>query len=165
MTLPTSDKGRYRPCAGAALFNGYGQVWMGRRIGAPEKSAWQLPQGGIDPGEDPAFAAIRELEEETGVHVNLLSPLGEIADWLYYDIPKGLGKRTRKNWHGQKQKWYAYRYHGTDDDFNLRHHLPAEFAEFRWAALSEISELIVPFKRAVYERVASEFEGFAQTPK
>lgn len=137
---------------------------MGRRIGTPEKTAWQMPQGGIDPGEAPDIAAIRELTEETGVHVNLLSPLGEIEDWLYYDIPGG-SKRGKKKWRGQKQKWYAYRWHGTDDDFNLNAHLPAEFSEFRWADISDITSLIVPFKRKVYARITTEFEGFARPPK
>lgn len=165
MTLPTTDISRYRPCAGVALFDMQGRVWMGRRIGTPEKTAWQLPQGGIDAGEDTLFAAIRELHEETGIHVNLISPLGEIDDWLCYDIPKALGKPKRQKWHGQKQKWYAFRFHGTDSDFNLSYHLPAEFSQFRWATLPEIADMIVPFKRAVYERLQTEFEGFAKPAK
>ena len=164
MSLPTGDKSDYRACAAAALFNPYGKVWLGRRVGTPEKTAWQLPQGGIDKGETPEFAAIRELSEETGASVNLLSPLGEIDDWLYYDIPGG-SRRGKTVWRGQRQKWYALRWHGSDDDFNLRAHLPAEFSEFRWADLSEITGLIVPFKRKVYARVTSEFEGFARGAK
>lgn len=164
MPIPTGPKDHYRPCAGVALFNREGCIWLGRRTGNHEK-AWQLPQGGIDRGEDPQMAAIRELEEETGVHVNLLSPLGEIEDWLYYDIPKGRGKRDNKNWRGQRQKWYAFRFNGTDSDINLRHHLPAEFSEFRWAELSEIVDLIVPFKRKVYERLQVEFGDYARPSK
>lgn len=164
MPIPTGPIDHYRPCAGVALFNADGRVWLGRRIES-HANAWQLPQGGIDAGEDAQMGAIRELEEETGIHVNLLSPLGEIQDWLYYDIPKGKGKHARKNWRGQKQKWYAFRYHGTDADINLRYHLPAEFSEYRWARLSEIADLIVPFKRKVYERLQVEFGDYAKAVK
>ncbi len=164
MPMPTGPKSDYRACAAVALFNAQGKVWMGRRIGTPEKTAWQLPQGGIDKGETPEHAAIRELTEETGAPVNLLSPLGEIEDWLYYDIPGG-SRRGKQIWRGQRQKWYAFRWHGTNDDFNLRAHLPPEFSEFRWADLSQITDFIVPFKREVYARVTSEFEGFARGAK
>jgi len=119
MPVPTADASEYRACAAVALFNFHGKVWMGRRAGTPEKTAWQLPQGGIDTGETPEFAAIRELEEETGASVNLISPLGKIDDWLYYDIPggsrrdktvarayeRGLPKRTNDK--NRRQKCYA----------------------------------------------------------
>ncbi|MEE9347455.1 MAG: RNA pyrophosphohydrolase [Robiginitomaculum sp.] len=159
MPNPAGPLSDYRPCAGIALFNQRGQVWLGRRSGAAAQHCWQLPQGGIDPGETFEHCAIRELEEETGVSVNLLSPLGAIDDWLCYDIPGGQ-KRDGHKWRGQKQKWFAFRFHGADSDFNLNRHLPAEFSGFRWAGLEEAAALIVPFKRKVYARIAQDFARF-----
>ena len=164
MPFPTDSESRYRPCVGVALFNSDGLIWMGKRIGA-KGFVWQLPQGGIDAGEAPHTAAIRELQEETGVVASLTSPLGGIDDWLYYDIPAtpvSKDKKKRDVWRGQKQKWYAMRYHGTNADIDLTYHLPAEFSDFHWAKLSDISELVVPFKRNVYERLQSEFEVYAR---
>lgn len=146
----------YRPCAGVCLFDAQGRVWLGRRYGAPDPWSWQFPQGGLDRDEKPLHGAIRELCEETGLHVNHLSPLGKIEDWLHYDIPKAHRRRGRK-WQGQRQKWFAFRFHGTDDDFDLNAHQPAEFSEFKWTTLSEALELIIPFKRPIYERLAVEF--------
>lgn len=165
MPLPTADTSRYRPCAGIALFNPAGKVWIGERAGASAPYNWQMPQGGMDPGETAEYTAIRELMEETGVKLHHLSPLGHIEDWLFYDIPKGHGKRTHKDWRGQKQKWFAMRYLGTGDAFDLEFQKPAEFTRFRWTALAETVDLIVPFKRKVYERVASEFERFSHPVK
>lgn len=163
MTLPSTDVDNYRPCAGICLFNARGQVWMGRRVDAPPPYCWQFPQGGIDAGENPLFGAIRELEEETGIDVNLISPLGEIEDWLYYDIPPD-NKRRHDRWHGQKQRWYAFRYHGGDNDINLNHQSPAEFTRWKWASLSEACTLIVPFKRDIYDRLATDFAHLESTP-
>ncbi|WP_017931665.1 RNA pyrophosphohydrolase [Robiginitomaculum antarcticum] len=156
MTLPTGEDDAYRPAAGVCLFNGDGKVWLGRRANTPAPYCWQFPQGGIDAGEDPLYAAIREVHEETGAHVNLLSPLAQVQDWLYYDIPGG-HRRKERLWHGQKQRWFAFRYHGGEDDFNLKYHMPAEFTQWRWASLSEACDLIVPFKRDLYARLAQDF--------
>ncbi|MBL4853742.1 MAG: RNA pyrophosphohydrolase [Robiginitomaculum sp.] len=149
---------KYRPAAGIALFNVDGQVFLGRRKKASGPYVWQMPQGGIDKGEKPKHAALRELEEETGISADLVEPIGRIKDWLYYDFPKGFaGSKRARGWHGQRQKWYAYRFHGTAADINLEAHKPAEFTDYRWASLSLATKLVVPFKRPVYVRVKREF--------
>jgi len=158
---PRSDED-YRPCVGICLFNTVGKVWLGRRAGTPEPYCWQFPQGGIDDGETPLYAAIRELHEETGVHINQMSPLGEIKDWLYYDIPNG-HRRREKLWLGQRQRWFAFRYTGADSDINLNFHMPAEFTDWRWATLKEARQKIVPFKREIYDRLAADF-AHLETP-
>jgi len=152
---PRSDD-NYRPCVGICLFNPAGKVWLGRRANTPEPYCWQFAQGGIDAGETPLYAAIREMHEETGIHVNHLSPLSEISDWLYYDIPDG-HLRRKKLWQGQRQRWFAFRYHGADADINLDYHSPAEFTDWRWANLTEAREKIVPFKREIYDRLRADF--------
>jgi len=152
------DPDKYRPAVGIALFNNDGQVFLGRRKKASGPYVWQMPQGGIDKGEKPRQAALRELEEETGVSADLVEPLGRIKGWLYYDFPKDFaGSKRARGWYGQRQKWYAYRYHGTDKDVNLQAHQPAEFTDYRWANLSMATKLVVPFKRPVYRRVMAAF--------
>lgn len=157
----------YRPCVGIVLFNRDGRAFIGRRIDGPEhvdlQHAWQMPQGGIDAGEDPWPAALRELREET--NIRSVRRLGEIAEWLRYDIPRELiGQAWKGKYRGQMQKWFAMRFTGHDSEIDVEHpdgaH-EAEFAAWRWAALEEIPGLIVPFKRAVYERVVAEFAKYA----
>ncbi|MDG1418445.1 MAG: RNA pyrophosphohydrolase [Maricaulis sp.] len=157
---------KHRANVGIALFNQTGHVWLGRRDAAPPPYNWQLPQGGIDAGEDPAQAALRELTEETGVAASLAKPLGDIPGWLAYDYPpevrddpKFHGKRHL----GQKQRWFAYRFEGTDADIALDRHDDIEFDAWRWAELSEITSLIIPWKRAIYQRVATEFRVYASS--
>lgn len=162
MSPPPRSDDDYRPCVGICLFNQEGRVWLGRRAQTPEPYCWQFPQGGIDAGETPLYAAIREMHEETGIHVNHLSPLGEISDWLYYDIPNG-HRRKKKLWLGQRQRWFAFRYHGGDEDMNLQRHHPVEFTQWRWASLSEAREQIVPFKREIYDRLAADFAHLENT--
>lgn len=165
MTHPTAPLNRYRPAAGIAIFNSQGRVFLGRRKGAKGDYVWQMPQGGIDKGESPEHAAIRECFEETGIDTQKLSPLGEIADWLCYDLPKQ-ARKVRKNgktWRGQKQRWFAFRFHGTDLDIDLKAVPPQEFSEFRWGTLREAQSAIVPFKRDVYKAVAKAFSPF-ETP-
>jgi putative (di)nucleoside polyphosphate hydrolase len=158
----------YRPCVGMAVFNRKGRVFVGRRIDGPEhvdaEHAWQMPQGGIDRGEDPWRAAVRELREET--NIRSVEKLGEIDDELCYDIPREIaGLAWKGKYRGQCQKWYALRFTGKDEEIDIAHpaggHEP-EFAEWRWERLEKVPDLIVPFKRLVYQRVAEEFAKFAE---
>lgn len=157
----------YRPCVGVVLFNRDGLVFIGRRIDGPEHidltHAWQMPQGGIDEGEEPWPAALRELREETNIRA--VERLGEVADWLKYDIPRGLvGQAWQGKYRGQTQKWFAMRFTGDDGEVDVEHpagHKP-EFSAWRWERLEKTPDLVVPFKRPVYDRVASEFRQFAK---
>jgi putative (di)nucleoside polyphosphate hydrolase len=143
---------RYRPGVGIMLFDPSARVFVGRRNDAPD--AWQMPQGGIDEGEAPRAAALRELAEETGVTQAEIA--GETKDWIAYDLPPDLAARMwGGRYAGQRQKWFAARFLGADADIDLgAHH--AEFDAWRWAALDELAGLIVPFKRALYEAVVAE---------
>jgi putative (di)nucleoside polyphosphate hydrolase len=158
----------YRPCAGLTVFNRQGLVFVGRRAGGPEhvddKHVWQMPQGGIDEGEDPYQAALRELYEET--NIKSVQKLGEIADWLTYDLPPDIiGQAWGGKYRGQKQKWYALRFIGEEREINITSpaggHEP-EFIDWRWADIHDLPNLVVPFKRQIYERVVREFEKFAK---
>lgn len=155
------DLSLYRPNAGIVLFNAQGLVWLGRRKGTQGPWVWQFPQGGMDSGENAETAALRELHEETGITPDKVDKLAEINGWLAYDFPPEVLARKRKNWRGQKQRWFAYRFLGTDADFDLTAVPPQEFESFRWIALERAVELIIPWKRPVYEVVAEEFAGFA----
>lgn len=156
----------YRPCVGICLFNADGLVWIGRRAneGLVEHVApgheWQMPQGGIDPGEDPYDAALRELWEET--NVRSVSVIGEAPDWYSYDIPRTVvGERWRHKWRGQTQKWFAFRFEGEEAEIDIANP-PAgerEFAEWRWEPLENLPGLIIPFKRPVYENVVTAFRS------
>jgi putative (di)nucleoside polyphosphate hydrolase len=157
----------YRPCVGVVLFNRAGRAFIGKRIDGPEhvdlQHAWQLPQGGIDGDENPWRAARRELREET--NIRSVERLGEIAEWLRYDIPRALiGQAWKGKYRGQTQKWFAMRFTGADSEIDVDHPdggEDAEFSAWRWEELAKIPQLIVPFKRAVYERVVAEFSKFA----
>ena len=158
----------YRPCTGLMVLNAAGRVFVGRRRNGPEHvdaaHAWQMPQGGIDPGEDPWPAALRELYEET--NIRSVERLGEIEEWLSYDIPlELLGRAWKGKYRGQRQKWYALRFTGDDREIDIAHpgggaHKP-EFSAWRWEPMQNLPALIVPFKRNVYERVVKEFAMFA----
>lgn len=151
----------YRPCVGVMLLNRAGKVWIGRRADDPnvqedEPGAWQMPQGGIDEGEDPQPAALRELLEETGI--GNVEVLAETDGWLTYDLPEHLvGVALRGKYRGQKQKWYAMRYLGEDADIDLAKAEDDEFDAWRWEDAAALPELIVPFKRPVYEQVVAAF--------
>ncbi|MBS7533847.1 RNA pyrophosphohydrolase [Ancylobacter sonchi] len=152
----------YRPCVGVVLVNRDGLVFVGRRVGGAEHvdatHSWQMPQGGIDEGESPEDAALRELYEET--NVRSVEPLAEVPDWLPYDLPEPIAREAWKGrYRGQMQKWIALRFTGKDGEIDVRHpgggkHKP-EFAEWRWEKLGNTPELIIPFKRAVYEKVVA----------
>ncbi len=146
----------YRPCAGVVLINDQGLVFAGHRIDNPS-DAWQMPQGGIDKGEDPRAAALRELTEETGVPSDLVEVIGETADWVYYDLPDELvGKIWKGKYGGQRQKWFLMRFLGTDADIRIETEIP-EFDRWQWTTAQELIEKIVPFKRAVYDSVVRDF--------
>lgn len=150
----------YRPNVGLALFSKSGYVFLGRRINSRGAFQWQMPQGGIDSGETAQEAALRELEEEIGVPAKLTSILEETEDWIYYDFPPDLKKRLPGPYVGQRQKWFALRFTGSDSDVRLDLHTP-EFDAWRWAELAETPPLVIPFKRPVYTEVATRFEKWA----
>jgi putative (di)nucleoside polyphosphate hydrolase len=143
----------YRRGVGIMLLDREGRVFVGRRIDTPE--AWQMPQGGIDPGESPRQAALRELAEEVGT--NKAEIIAETKDWLRYDLPPGLqGNAWGGLYRGQEQKWFAMRFLGGDGDIDLATHHP-EFDAWRWVTAADLAALIVPFKRSLYEAVLREF--------
>lgn len=158
----------YRSCVGIMLLNARGLVFIGRRVSGPDQAdpayVWQMPQGGIDPGEDHWEAARRELFEET--NARSVEKLAEVPDWLTYDIPRTIAGRAWKGrFRGQRQKWFALRFTGEDSEINVE--APAghksEFIEWRWEPMQNLPNLVVPFKRPVYERVVQEFSRFAGT--
>ena len=144
----------YRPCVGIMLLNPAGDVFVGRRIDTLVE-AWQMPQGGIDEGEEPAAAAFREMEEEIGTA--RASILAQSRGWLDYDLPEHLlGKVWNGRYGGQRQKWFAMRFEGTDGDINLATAQP-EFNAWQWLRAETLPDTIVPFKRSLYEQVLREF--------
>lgn len=148
----------YRPCAGVVLVNDEGLVFAGHRIDNPS-DAWQMPQGGIDKGETPHEAALRELTEETGVPAALVEFIGESPDWLYYDLPDELvGKIWKGKYGGQRQKWFLMRFKGQDSDISIETEIP-EFDRWQWTSASELVEKIVPFKRDVYAAIIADFRN------
>jgi putative (di)nucleoside polyphosphate hydrolase len=156
--VPNDD---YRRCVGIMLLNRNGEVFVGARVERDFRNAWQMPQGGIDRGETPRQAALRELHEEVGT--NKAEVLAEHPAWLRYDLPPGLARRTwRGKFRGQTQKWFAMRFLGEDRDIRLdAHH--REFEDWKWVPMAELPKLIVPFKRAVYEAVVEEFRHLAKS--
>ena len=146
----------YRPCAGVVLANRDGLVFAGRRIDNPGH-AWQMPQGGIDPGETPRQAALRELTEETGIGADLVTVEAETPDWITYDLPPDLlGKVWKGRYGGQAQKWFLLRFQGQDTDIRIDTAHP-EFDRWQWMTAADLAAGIVPFKRAVYAEVIAAF--------
>ena len=167
MSLVDREKMPYRDCVGTAVFNAEGLVFVGRR--KPEEdpedssehgSPWQMPQGGIDKGEDPREAALRELFEETSIRSVQL--IAEAPGWIYYDLPDdALGIALKGKYRGQRQRWFAYRFTGKDSEINVTEpgdgSMPAEFDKWRWEKLEALPELIVPFKKQAYIEVVTAF--------
>lgn len=158
----------YRPCVGQMVINRAGLVWVGCRADAKNEAEgrgawWQMPQGGVDPGEDPQHAALRELYEETGI--SSVELIAELPDWLPYDLPRDLiGVSWGGRYRGQKQKWFAYRFLGEDREIAID---PPpgperEFIAWRWVPAAELLDLIVPFKRDVYRHVLHAFGPLAK---
>ncbi|OYY65595.1 RNA pyrophosphohydrolase [Sphingomonas sp. 28-62-11] len=146
-----SDLG-YRPCAGIIIMNAAGLIFVGQRIDSVVE-AWQLPQGGIDDGEDAEAAALRELGEETGIAPAHVTLIAQAPGEFFYDLPDELiGKVWKGKWRGQRQRWFLFRFTGTDTDVNIATD-HQEFRAWRWATPDEVVALAVPFKRKLYEDV------------
>ena len=146
----------YRRAAGIMLLNAERKVWVGQRLDS-KLDAWQMPQGGLDEGEDAEAGALRELEEETGVGRGLVEVVARSRGELTYDLPAELvGKLWRGKWRGQRQSWFLMRFLGEDADVRIDTDEP-EFARWKWVEPARLPELIVPFKRALYEAVIAEF--------
>ena len=159
--IQEDNKSFYRPNIGVVLFNRDGQVFFGRRIAASSAEGhsdklkayrWQMPQGGIDTGEDIHMAAFRELQEETGIRCAVLLTI--TPGWLIYDFPE---EYARQNWKGQRQKWAAMLFQGNDGDVDLNADKNQEFDAWQWGELEDAIDLIVPFKRAVYKEMVAAF--------
>ena len=146
----------YRPCVGVMLINDAGLIFAGQRKDSPV-AAWQMPQGGIDKGEKPRTAALRELWEETGIRKELVALLAKSPGWVTYDLPADLvGKIWGGKYRGQEQRWFLFRFLGRDADIDIETAHP-EFSEWKWVTADEMLAAIVPFKRAVYEEVVAAF--------
>lgn len=147
----------YRPCAGIMLANKAGKIFVGQRLDNPDSEAWQMPQGGIDKGEDAETAALRELTEETGIPADKVTIVSMAREELFYDLPPELlGKIWGGKFCGQRQSWFLMRFEGEDSDIDIatQH---AEFRAWRWADPDELAQLIVPFKRKLYRDIVEEF--------
>lgn len=150
----------YRLGVGLMLFNEAGQVWVGQRLDQTE-ICWQMPQGGIDAGETPEQAALRELKEEIGT--DRAEIIAASSDWFTYDLPPDLiGVAWQGRYRGQRQKWFALRFLGEDSDINIA--VPhAEFSAWRWVEFAQLVKLIVPFKRELYRQITAEFAVLAES--
>lgn len=169
MAFNPAEPTDYRPCVGIMVVNRRGEVWVGRRIGAPDDAEgrdtwWQMPQGGIDDGEDVNAAALRELYEETGMRT--VEIIGITRDWFAYDLPRHLiGKAWGGRYRGQNQRWLAVRFLGDDSEIQIDpppggH--TTEFDRWRWSHGDELLAIVVPFKRDVYARVLGELGGLVK---
>ncbi|WP_395394224.1 RNA pyrophosphohydrolase [Novosphingobium sp. BL-8A] len=150
----------YRPCVGVMLVNSDGKVFVGKRIDTKEGDWWQMPQGGVDDGEDLKDAALRELWEETGVTEQNVTVLSRTREELLYDLPDELiGKLWKGKYRGQRQTWFLLRFEGSDEAVDLEAHKPAEFNDWKWVEAELLPDLIVPFKKRVYRAVLEEFRA------
>ena len=148
----------YRPCVGVMLVNEDGRAFVGRRIDNREGDWWQMPQGGVDEGEDLEAAALRELAEETGAKPEHVSLIQQTREPIRYDLPEELmGKLWGGKYRGQEQIWFLARFSGSDEDIDLEAHDPPEFCDWKWVDPDQLPDLIVPFKKRVYRAVLREF--------
>ena len=154
----------YRKGVGAVIFNNYGLVWLGRRISNGRNKythTWQMPQGGIDESETPETAVLREVKEETGT--DKVEIIDKTPDWIDYDLPEHLRSVTwNGEFRGQRQLWFALKFTGGNTDFDLKAHINPEFSAWRWAELSNLPELVVPFKRELYKKIITEFHHWPE---
>lgn len=154
--MPKSKDLPYRPCVGIMLVNTEGRVFVGQRLDN-KVEAWQMPQGGIDPGEDAREAAFRELGEETGIEPELVNIIAQSKEEYFYDLPEDLvGKIWNGKYRGQRQIWYLARFGGTDGNVNIQTKHP-EFRDWKWAEPETLPDLIVPFKKKLYRDLLKEF--------
>ena len=157
-----SEDHLYRRGVGVMLINAETKVWVGARLDN-QADAWQMPQGGLDPGEDPWAAALRELEEETGIAPHLVERIAASPERLRYRLPDELiGVIWKEQWVGQEQDWYLCRFLGRDSDVKLDASGHPEFREWRWLEPKQLPDLIVPFKRELYRQVLAEFADHLQ---
>lgn len=148
----------YRPCVGVMLVNENGKAFVGRRIDTKEGDWWQMPQGGVDKGEDLELALWRELHEETGVTSTHATLIKRMSDEIAYDLPEELmGKLWGGKYRGQTQSWFLVRFTGSDSDINLEAHNPPEFCDWKWVDPEDLPNLIIPFKKRVYRTVLEAF--------
>ena len=156
--MSEADASLYRPCVGVMLVNREGRAFVGKRIDNKEGDWWQMPQGGVDEGENPDAALLRELAEETGAKPEHVEVLGKLQGELFYDLPDDLkGKLWGGRFVGQRQTWFLARFSGSDGDIDIAAHDPPEFCEWKWVDPELLPELIVPFKREVYQAVVAGF--------
>ena len=149
----------YRPNVGMMILNHHKEIFVGKRIDHPSEF-WQMPQGGIDSKEKSEVAALREMEEEVGIKENKVELLTESQDWYYYYIPKDLAQTLWKGkYKGQRQKWFLYKFKGTDRDINIHTEHP-EFSDYKWVTKDFLVPNIVPFKKEIYEKLLVEFQDY-----
>ena len=149
----------YRPNVGMMIINQKKEIFVGKRIDHPS-NFWQMPQGGIDAQEIPSIAALREMNEEVGIKKNKVDLLTESKDWYYYSIPSDLAKTLWKGkYKGQRQKWFLYKFKGTEKDINIHTEHP-EFSDYKWVTKDFLVPNIVPFKKKIYEKLLLEFKGY-----
>ncbi|WP_333023390.1 RNA pyrophosphohydrolase [Wolbachia endosymbiont of Pentidionis agamae] len=151
-----SEELKYRPCVGIMLFNKHGHIFTGKRYDNNQDDSWQMPQGGVDEGENFKQAALRELMEETGI--STVEIIDEYEDWIYYNLPKNIiPSHWNEKYGGQKQKWFLMRFLGTDKDINIHYTDSPEFQDWCWKSSSEVINSAIYFKKEVYQSVISGF--------